>query len=304
MTKHGKVYATEEEHHNRFEIWKQNRDIINTNNAAIKSGEITGAWFGYNKFSDLTPEEFRNTYLMKNYQTLPKHQRRYVTLKEGVNVPKSFDWRTLSKVTAVKDQGQCGSCWAFSATENIESVWMIAKDLKNDTMKPLSPQQIVDCDKKDAGCNGGDTPTAYHYVIKAGGLDTEADYPYRAKDEKCSFKKDSVFAHIKNWKYVTEHHDEKKLREHIATISPASICVDAAKWQNYESGVMTAEQCAKHVVLDHCVQLVGYNLDDSHPYWIVRNSWSRGWGEDGYIRLAYGHNTCGLTNEATTAEVK
>jgi len=219
----------------------------------------------------------------------------------NVAAPDQYSWLTSGRVTPVKDQAQCGSCWAFSATENIESVWMIAKNLNQQTMKPLAPQQIVDCDKSDGGCNGGDTITAFEYVIKAKGQDTEASYPYKAVNQACSFKAADVESTISSYKYATTSKNEDEMKTATATVAPLSICVDAAQWQFYTSGVMTSSQCGTD--LDHCVQIVGYDTSAAAPYWNVRNSWGSNWGEKGFIRLEYGHNTCGLAIEATTAVV-
>jgi len=163
----------------------------------------------------------------------------------------------------------------------------------------LGPQQIVDCDNSDGGCDGGDPPTAYEYVIGAGGQETEAAYPYKGVDGSCKFNAAKVESKISTWKYATTEYDEVTLKQNVATVGPLSICVDAANWQYYTGGVMGAWQCSWVNELDHCVQAVGYDMTASTPYWLVRNSWGASWGEEGYIRLAYGDNTCGLTNEAT-----
>jgi len=217
--------------------------------------------------------------------------------------PQVLDWRTSGVVTAVKNQEQCGSCWAFSATETIESAWMLAKNIKVGSFAPLGPQQIVDCDNSDGGCNGGNPPTAYEYVIGAGGQETEKAYPYTGEDGSCKFNAAYVESKISAWSYACDEYDETTLKKNVATKGPLSICVDAANWQYYTSGVMTAWECAWVNELDHCVQAVGYDMTASTPYWLVRNSWGTSWGESGYIKLAYGDNTCGLTNEATYVTV-
>jgi C1A family cysteine protease len=247
----------------------------------------------------MTPTEFKQRY--NGYVPKPKTTKVALDLP-NVAAPDTFSWITQGKVTAVKNQEQCGSCWAFSATENIESVWMIAKGLTPATMKPLAPQQIVDCDKRDGGCNGGDTITAFEYVIQAKGQDTEASYPYRAVNQACHFLPADVETTISSYKYATTTENEDQMKTATATVAPLSICVDAAQWQFYQSGVMTPSQCGKS--LDHCVQIVGYDTTSTTaPYWNVRNSWGTGWGMSGFIRLEYGHNTCGMAIEATTAVV-
>jgi len=302
MQTYEKVYSTDEESFTRFANFKNSLDIIAANNKMVDASSA-GALYSLNKFSDLSAEEFKTQYLMPDFLPTPEDQRVYLDAKTNVGAPEMFDWRSKSKVTAIKNQGQCGSCWAFSATENIESVWMIKKDLTNHTMAPLAPQQIVDCDRVDGGCNGGDTPTAYKYVISAGGIETEKEYPYHAVDGSCKFEKSKVYSHITGFKYATKQHDEKTMMDNTYAESPLSICVDAEKWQYYTSGIMTAAQCAKRVSLDHCVQIIGYDHSHSPPYWIVRNSWGADWGERGLILLEYGQNTCGVTDEATTAVI-
>jgi len=178
---------------------------------------------------------------------------------------------------------------------------MIAKNLSNSEMKPLAPQQIVDCDQRDGGCNGGWPRTAYQYIMQAKGQDTEASYPYRAVNQACHFLPADVETTISNWKYATTTKSETQMQTAVATVAPLSICVDASKWQFYSGGVFTNTQCGTS--MDHCVQIVGYDMTASTPFWNVRNSWGGSWGEKGFIRLSYGHNTCGLAQEATTAVV-
>jgi C1A family cysteine protease len=298
VSQYNKVYPSAVEYHKRLSIFGENlKRIARLNRDSQKHG---GATFNVTKFSDLTPAEFKSLILNPLIKGV-KPEDRVVLDLPGNAVPDTFDWKSLNKITPVKDQGQCGSCWAFSATENIESVWMIAKSISASQIEPLAPQQIVDCDNSDSGCNGGDTPTAYEYVISAGGQEPEKDYPYKAQDETCRFKKADVYATISGYKYATKTKNEAEMKEAVATVAPLSICVDAEPWQSYSGGILTARQCGDD--LDHCVQITGYDTSASTPYWSVRNSWGSDWGENGYIRLEYGTNTCGLADEATTATV-
>jgi C1A family cysteine protease len=283
---------TPEEYQRRLAIFSANLDLIQQLNENSESG----ATYSINKFADLTPEEFKSYYCGYVPGNTDIEE---LELPTDIDAPSTFDWIAKGKVTPVKNQEQCGSCWAFSATENIESVWLIAKDLTPADFKPLAPQQIVDCDKSDGGCNGGNPPTAYEYIIKAGGQDTEASYPYKAVNQACQFKPADVEVKISSYKRVT---GEANMIDATATVSPLSICVDASKWQFYNSGVMTPAQCGG-TSLDHCVQVTGYDISAATPYWEVRNSWGTSWGMQGFIRLEYGHNTCGLTQETTTAVV-
>jgi len=299
--KYNKIYSAPERSQ-RYQNFKASLDRIAELNR--KSQARGGATFGLNKFSDLTVQEFQETILMTRFNATPaavKSQNMFP--KSGPAAADAFDWRTKGAVTPVKDQAQCGSCWAFSVTENVESIWMLKKNVSLQSMLPLAPQQIVDCDDSDAGCNGGNPPTAYDYIKSAGGLEPEKDYPYKAVDQTCKFNRGDVYATISGYKYATSSGDETTLKSNLVSVGPLSICVDARYWQDYQSGVLSAWQCDWIVELDHCVQAVGYDLTASTPYWIVRNSWGTDWGEKGYILLQYGSNTCGLTEEATSATV-
>jgi C1A family cysteine protease len=223
--------------------------------------------------------------------------------------PDSLDWSAKGATTPVKDQGQCGSCWAYSATEGIESGLFMASG----KLEKLSEQQIVSCDKTDGGCDGGDLPTAFDYVKKAGGIDTQSDYPDSSSDSgktgRCkSFEKK---VKVTGYKYAIppcdsgacKNQKESDLMAALNTYGPLSVCVNANDWDDYSSGVYKKKSSGKASMLDHCVQLVGY--DKSENYWKVRNSWAADWGEDGFIRLPMGENACGIADEATyvTAEV-
>jgi C1A family cysteine protease len=287
-----KAYSTEEYQY-RLAIFASNIDLIDQLN------EGNGATFALNEFADMSPQEFKRKY--NGYLPPAPRADRPVLDLPNVAAPDTFNWIPTGKVTAVKNQAQCGSCWAFSATENIESVWMIAKNLTASDFKPLSPQQIVDCDRRDGGCNGGNTETAYEYIIQAKGQDTEASYPYKAVNQACHFIAADIEATISSYKAVTTSRNEDQMKTATASVSPISICVDAAQWQFYKSGIMTPSQCGTS--LDHCVQIVGYDTSAATPYWNVRNSWGASWGEKGFIRLEYGHNTCGCAMDSTTAVV-
>lgn len=293
IQKYNKSYVTKEEYNLRFENFKQSIKRINSKNKLSK-----GVVYAINKFSDMTPQEFKEKMLMKPIES--KKPGSLLQPKPNLELPKTFDWRAKGAVTPVKNQEQCGSCWAFSTVENIESVWILSGHGSN-TSVDLSPQQVVDCDQTDLGCNGGDPPTAYEYVISAGGLESESEYPYVAQDQNCRFQKSEVVAKISNWKYATQSNDENEIQQNLVSWAPLSICVDAANWQDYSSGVMGPWECAWIVQLDHCVQLIGYNQEASTPYWIVRNSWGTDWGINGYIYLEMFHNTCGMAEEATTS---
>jgi C1A family cysteine protease len=217
-------------------------------------------------------------------------------------VPDSLDWSAKGATTPVKDQGQCGSCWAYSATEGIESGLFMA----GGPLEELSEQQVISCDKTDGGCNGGDLPTAFDYVESAGGIDTESDYPDTSAKSgntgRCkSFKKK---AKVTGYKYAIppcdsgacKNQKESDMMAALNQYGPLSVCVNAESWDNYSGGIYKKKCSGAARNLDHCVQLVGY--DKSANYWKVRNSWAADWGEDGFIRLPMGENACGIADEA------
>jgi len=298
-------YTTAAEEHQRFTIFSQN--LVKAMN--LNSGEEEGgAVYGVTKFMDLTAAEF-NGY--KGY--MPSQERGVPTLdqmtpSEYVASPcttSSCDWRTAGAITPVKNQGQCGSCWAFSATEGLESGWFLG----GNALVSLAPQQLVSCDKTDAGCNGGDLPTAYKYIEGAGGLESEKQYPYTSgggSNSACKFNSKDIVAKMQGWSYAIppcygdcKSQNENNLKTAVAANGPSSICVNAESWQFYLKGVMKSGCPSAYSTLDHCVQLVGYNSAGALNYWIIKNSWAADWGEQGYIYVQIGKNLCGVADEAT-----
>ena len=233
---------------------------------------------GFTKFMDLTPEEFKAKYLSPRVKTTQKN----VKVLPTANLPASLDWRTKGAVTPVKDQGQCGSCWAFGTTGALESLSFIS----GKGLQSFSEQQLVDCSTAEGnqGCNGGLHENAYAY-IESYGITTESTYPYEAVDGTCKI---SGGAFKISSSVQVPAGDVDQLASAVVQ-QPITISVDAENWQMYSSGVFS--DCGTN--LDHEVLLVGYTAD----YWIVKNSWSESWGEEGYIRLARG-DTCGIADDA------
>jgi len=261
MVANSKQYSGAE-YSRRLLAYKMNSARIARLNAeARRDGRDTA--FSHNRFSDMTPAEFKAKYL-SGYKPTDVRTSGATPVLVDTNtvgdVPMTWSWVTQGKTTPVKDQGQCGSCWAFSATEGIESAWLMA----NNSQIVLSPQQIVSCDHVDQGCNGGDLPTAFAYV-KGAGIEDEADYPYTSgggDTGKCKFNAADVKVHISGFQYAVN--DGRKNDSILAVASyangPLSICVDASSWQNYNNGIMK-KGCG--TALDHCVQLVGWGVQGS-----------------------------------------
>jgi len=303
MQTNNKAY-TGAEFTKRLMAYKINTAKIARLNAQAKA-EGLDTVFAHNKYSDMTPAEFKAKYLtgykpVADFATVPGAQPVMidVTPEAVAAIPDSFDWVTQGKTTPVKDQQQCGSCWAFSATAGIESAWLMA----NNSQIVLSPQQIVSCDTVDQGCNGGDLPTAFAYVKKEG-IEDDADYPYTSgggNSGKCKYNAADVKVHISGFKYAVNNgtKDDTVLAIGSYANGPLSICVDASSWQSYSGGILK-RNCG--TALDHCVQLTGWGVSGSTEYWIVRNSWNTDWGIKGFIWIERnsGKDLCGITEEAT-----
>jgi C1A family cysteine protease len=253
-----------------------------------------GATFGFTKFSDWSEREQRSINGARKPQPQQDWKETIVFEKRGTeaNPTTPIDWVAKGKTTKVKDQRECGSCWAFSTTETIESALLMA----GKTVQPLSPQEVVDCDSNDQGCGGGWPREAIAWVKEQGGQDTEQCYPYTGQDGTCSSSQCTPFTNIKT--VVPIGQTETETYAALAKYGPLSICADASSWSNYNGGIMTADQCGQDI--DHAIQLTGYSPDQG-GYWIVRNSWGPDWGVDGFIWLQYGQNTCDLTYQTTAA---
>jgi len=309
--------ASAEHHPRRFVAFKQNVNRAYTLNLeqGINCTDLFDdgrCVFGITKFADMFQDEFAATRLGYRRRASLRPHAKVLELDGNLSAVSSVDWRKKGAVTPVKDQGDCGSCWAFSATEEIES----ALFMKTGQLKQLSTQQVISCDKQDNGCDGGDTVTAYHYVKKAGGIDTASDYPDKShttgRTGKCSWDHKEA-AHVSGFTYATKpcnsgscrKQNEKALAAAMAKYGPVSICVNAggSGWQLYTGGVYSHRCSASAQDLDHCVQLVGFDSTAPEPYWIVRNSWATTWGEDGFMRLAMGKNLCGVADEATIVQI-
>jgi len=282
-----KTYATDAEKMTRYQIF-----LASATKIAELKATSTKARFGFTKFADMTQQEFK-TQMTGFVAKEPLNTE--VEKREALDVSQMspINWVAAGKTTPVKNQGQCGSCWAFSATETVESAnLMVGRGVP---AGGLGPQEIVDCDRNDDGCNGGDPREALNWVRSQGGQDTEACYPYTAQNGACQESRCRPALNVNNVYAVAG--SEPAIYSALRSM-PLSICCDAEPWQYYTGGILTAAQCG--LSIDHAIQLVGFS-PNSGGYWIVRNSWGADWGENGYIYLQYGHNTCGITSRVTGA---
>ena len=295
LKEYHKYYNTSE-YWKRYYIFENNYDYIQTHNGKNKTYSL-----GINNFTDVSRDEFRSMYLKgltKNYHPIKKNYHKY----DNSHIPSSIDWRASGLVTDVKDQGQCGSCWAFSAVGTMEG--QHAK--KTGNLVSLSEQNLVDCSGSygNEGCSGGWPSSAMEYVIKNKGIDTEDYYTYEAEDDSCRYKQSTKGATISEVMYVPS--DNITLLYHaIATMGPISVAIDAeGDFQMYSSGIYETTDCSDEY-LDHAVLVIGYGVSSNgKKYYIVKNSWGSDWGMNGYIYYSADIvNMCGIANNATYPKV-
>jgi C1A family cysteine protease len=267
------------------QAFKDNVDLVKAHNAKESTYQL-----GYTgPHAAKTSEEYKQIlgYKSSLYGDLPKTGQH---VNSGTAAPDSIDWTTKGVVTPVKNQGQCGSCWAFSTTGGTEGQWAVASG----SLQSLSEQQLVDCSKKNNGCNGGlmDAGFTFYESTK---IATEASYPYTAKDGTCktSFSTAIPSGGVTGYKDVS---GEKDLQDALATVGPVSVAIEAdqSSFQMYKNGVLTGN-CGQQ--LDHGVLAVGYGTLKGTDYWKVKNSWGASWGMDGYLLLQRGDDKCGIANQ-------
>jgi cathepsin L len=300
IAKHGKIYNDLGEQEKRFSIFKDSLRFVDEHN----SNQNKTFTVGLNKFADLTNEEYRALYLgtkSDSHRRVMKAKRsvsnRYA-VRAGETLPNSVDWRDLGAVGAVKDQGSCGSCWAFSTIAAVEGINKIVTG----ELITLSEQELVDCDTAyNAGCNGGLMDYAFEFIIQNGGIDSDVDYPYRGYDNQCDPSGvNSKVVTIDGYEDVPSY-SERALKKAVAH-QPVSVAIEAGgpTFQFYESGVFTG-RCG--AALDHGVVAVGYGTENGVDYWLIRNSWGSDWGESGYIKMERNvpvyTGKCGIAIEAS-----
>ncbi|WZN60145.1 cysteine proteinase [Chloropicon roscoffensis] len=261
----------------RFKIFAKNLDKIREINAQNKS-----YYLGLTGLTDLTQEEYKQFYLNKELKSAKQTSTLPFT-HANVEAVDKIDWRDKGAVTPVKNQGMCGSCWAFSSTGSMEGINFI----NSGKLISLSEEQLVNCDKTDHGCGGGLMDNAFKYVINNGGIDTEADFPYHAFSlwRTCPADKEGNHA-VTITDYTDVPTKNKDALLQALSAQPVSIAIEADHFvfQNYRGGIITEDTCGD--TLDHGVLAVGFDTTADTPYWIVKNSWGASWGESGYVRLA------------------
>lgn len=309
LKEHGKAYDVKE-FFSRFNTFKDNLNFVIEHNLKAEKGEYSFT-LAMNQFGDWTNEEYKQRVLGLNRKNGKEGKAKKagfvasgtITSERAASLPASFDWRTKGAVNAVKDQGQCGSCWSFSATTALETAFWN----KTGTLLSLSEQLCVDCVDNGADtCDvGGEMHDCYLEVLNLGGEETEGSYPYTASSGAgCQYNK-TLSVPVKVTGYVNSTQGDENALLVTASESVVSIGIDASSiwFQLYFGGVYDDPSCKNTWAdLDHGVAIVGWGHDtpSGKDYWIVRNSWGAFWGQAGYIWMLRGNtNACGVATDAT-----
>jgi len=292
MSEHKKWYTNTEEYHMRRQIWQKNLDRIEEHNAK------PDATFkmAMNHLGDYTDDEIQMLLMPKR---APGHvsSATHTHKVSGQPLPDMVDWIAKGAVTSVKDQGICGSCWTFGTAGSIEGAWF----LSSGDLLHLSEQQILDCawGEWDSGCDGGEADTAMQWIMDNGGMATERAYPYMSTDHFCAASERGSGVRLTGYANVTG--GELALQDAVATKGPVAIAIDAAhpEFEYYSSGVYYNPACKNGTDdLDHEVLIVGYGTENGQDYWLVKNSWSTHWGNNGYIKMSRNRdNNCGIATD-------
>jgi cathepsin L len=288
VAEYNKEYSSDQ-FFTRYNTFKNNVDYIRSENAKNLSYTL-----GMNQFGDLSAHEFKTNVVGGCFAGASANVDHPVP---AMRAPSPVNWQDKGKVQKVKNQGQCGSCWAFSAIGALESARAISA---GGQLLDLSEQQLVDCagSEGNQGCSGGLMNQAFDYLIKFGGSEAQKDYPYTARDGQCKADKSKVASTIASHKELPPN--ENALGDAIQN-GPVSVAIEADQsiFQFYKSGVLDGN-CGKN--LDHGVLAVGFNTDSSTGYWIVKNSWGTSWGNQGYVWIRAFKNMCGINGNGWNSQ--
>jgi len=315
--RHGKVYSEDErkagllqgknygmEDKFRMKIWMENKAKIEKHNRHALEG-VYSYHLAMNEFGDLLNHEFvatMNGYKARsaNKSETARKGAKYMLPAHIERLPENVDWREYGAVTPVKNQGQCGSCWAFSTTGSLEAMHFRATG----HLVSLSEQNLVDCSSQygNNGCGGGLMDNAFQFIFDNGGIDTESSYPYLGEQMMCRYSPRTRGATDVGFVDI-ESGNEVALMWAVATQGPCSVAIQAnlETFQFYSQGVYRYQRCSAQG-LDHGVLVVGYGVEEGtgDEYWVIKNSWGPSWGEEGYIKIARNEfDMCGVASTAS-----
>ncbi|XP_036411106.1 cathepsin S-like [Megalops cyprinoides] len=292
---HNKEYSSPGEELQRRLIWEKNLRLVDKHNLEASLG-LYSFTMGLNHLSDMTLEEVNATLNgLSDSEDLYRYGNLTFTPPSNVALPQAVDWRDKGMVSPVRNQGACGSCWAFSVVGALEG------QMKKQTGKlvPLSPQNLVDCSTSygNHGCKGGYLSKAFNYIIGNKGIDSDSFYPYKFREGKCRYSVKGRAAYCSGFR-ILPRGNEKALQYAAANIGPVSVGINAMlpSFYHYRGGLYNEPLCTSKKT-NHAVLVVGYGTDKGQDFWLVKNSWGTAWGEKGYIRMARNkNNLCGIAN--------
>ncbi|XP_056153887.1 cathepsin S, ortholog 1 [Lampris incognitus] len=291
-----KVYDSQAELVYRKSIWEKNLDRVLRHNREASAGQHSFT-MGLNHLADMTAEEVNERLNGLKVEDRAHFGNWTTKQSRDLSIPVSVDWRTTGLVSPVKNQGLCGSCWAFSSAGALEG------QMKRQTgvLVPLSPQNLLDCSTTDGnhGCRGGFISKSYSYIIRNGGIDSDNFYPYEYKDGKCRYSTRGKAGYCSRF-HILPHGDEKALQTVVATVGPVAVGINALlpSFHHYKGGLFNEPDCNPKIT-NHAVLVVGYGTDEGQDFWLVKNSWGTAWGEGGFIRIARNkRNLCGIASFA------
>ncbi|XP_071965328.1 digestive cysteine proteinase 1-like [Antedon mediterranea] len=294
---HNKQYSDAFEHRKRQSTFRNNVRFIHSTNRAHLSYKVE-----VNHLVDLFDDELRQ---MRGRLYTPSGNNGLPYVAKDNKIPDSVDWRIKGAVSQVKDQATCGSCWSFGATGTIEGAYF----LQTGKMVRLSQQNLMDCSWKrgNNGCDGGEEWRSYEWIRDNGGLQAESTYGhYLGQNGRCHFNSSNIAIQITDYYNITSG-SQSKLANAIANVGPIAVGIDAShkSLSYYASGIYYEKACGnKPENLDHAVLAVGYGKIGSESYWLIKNSWSTNWGNNGYVLMNQKENNCGVATDATHVKLK
>ncbi|KAF4353196.1 hypothetical protein F8388_014664 [Cannabis sativa] len=296
MAQYERTYTDDIEKKRRFEIFKNNLNFIeNFNQQPNRTYKV-----GINKFTDLSEDEFQRHFTglkMPLVSSSSSTGFRYENLMVE-DISDNVDWRNEGAVTDVKNQNQCGCCWAFSAVAAVEGITQI----KTGNLVSLSEQQLVDCVSKNEGCGGGWMEYAFEYIVQNQGITTETNYPYQSIEGTC-YTGITSYAQITGYENVPKNNEDALLK--AVSMQPVSVgfqVTQSFKLYDPSSGIYTGDDCDNSPI-NHAITIVGYGEEDGIKYWLAKNSWGSTWGDNGYVKILRGgqspQGVCQINNYAS-----